>query len=1046
MCARDGICEVRKPLWFRLSTIFKPQYTDLAFLKNNLRMNIKTDTKFPRGSEWRKWDMHVHSPASANFKGDYPGFIIQIGSSDCAVVGINDYFSVAGYKEVQRRLNEPSKANGNKAYRDALERLRSKTLLPVIECRMTNIVMSKKAASGTRFNFHIVFNNELDVADVERFLMGLRVSGESVGAKRYNDSDFLLNHAAVDFAEVMQALADDAAYKNQFLIWMPYDEYGGIDTIDPRADKLFKDGLIRQAHILGSGNKKQSDFFLWNDPKFTQAEYVKWFGRRKPCIKGSDSHSANDEVGRLKDKESKPIDRYCWIKADPTFDGLRQITNEPEDRVFIGAEPPKLTLVNSNKTRFLTRIQIQKTPDAKTQENWFAADLSFNHDMVAIIGNKGSGKSALADIIALGGDSAQARHFSFLSKNKFREKKLASNFEVTTTWADGKKVTRNLQSDPDPSKPEAVKYISQSYLEYVCTETSGDEASAFQRELRGVIFSHISDSDRLGRQTLDELIDYKSEEINAQINLLRQQISQVNSAIAALETKASPTFRKQLVEALAKKKQELDSHDQSRPVEVKKPEAIGEDEKKAHDALQAELSKHRNSLATFETQIATAKTSQKNLTEKLSLVAKLETRLTNIEAEYNVHQKQSAEGLATLGLHFDKLVQLTINKKPLLDARSDLQKAKESVDNQLNDSRTDSLPAQHKSLMEKVEKLQGQLDEPNKRYQKFLEQLKSWQSVRLSIEGTSDKPETLRHYEAQLSYVDTQLQRDIEAQRAARSGISRNIYARISDLRNVYGELFAPVQNLIETSVIIKEGFKLTFASTIVRKGFRRRFFEHHINQSVNGSFCGREAGEQRLDSLLEDIDLTKADDAILFAEQIEDHLRYDHRQTKKQPMELASQLRKHATARGLYDFLWSFEYLIPEYSLKLDGKGLTQLSPGERGALLLVFYLLVDKSELPIIVDQPEENLDNQTVFRLLIPVIKDAKRRRQIIMVTHNPNIAVVCDAEQIVHASFDRAQGNRVTYTSGPIEDRIMNKHIVDVLEGTRPAFDNRDDKYY
>ena len=147
-----------------------------------------------------------------------------------------------------------------------------------------------------------------------------------------------------------------------------------------------------------------------------------------------------------------------------------------------------------------------------------------------------------------------------------------------------------------------------------------------------------------------------------------------------------------------------------------------------------------------------------------------------------------------------------------------------------------------------------------------------------------------------------------------------------------------------------------------------------------------------------------------------------------------------------VYNFIWSFEYLEPEYSLMLDGKDLNQLSPGERGSLLLVFYLLVDKSDIPIIVDQPEENLDNKTVFRLLIPVIKQVKKRRQIIMVTHNPNIAVVCDAEQVVHAAIDRTHGNSIAYIPGSIEDKEINKHIIDVLEGTRPAFGNRAAKYY
>ena len=112
----------------------------------------------------------------------------------------------------------------------------------------------------------------------------------------------------------------------------------------------------------------------------------------------------------------------------------------------------------------------------------------------------------------------------------------------------------------------------------------------------------------------------------------------------------------------------------------------------------------------------------------------------------------------------------------------------------------------------------------------------------------------------------------------------------------------------------------------------------------------------------------------------------------------------------------------------------------------MLVFYLLVDESRDPIIVDQPEENLDSQTVYRLLIPVIKEVKKRRQIIMVTHSPNIAVVCDAEQVIHAFIDRTNKNEVIYTMGSIESPQINKYCVDVLEGTRPAFDNRDSKYY
>jgi predicted ATPase len=106
---------------------------------------------------------------------------------------------------------------------------------------------------------------------------------------------------------------------------------------------------------------------------------------------------------------------------------------------------------------------------------------------------------------------------------------------------------------------------------------------------------------------------------------------------------------------------------------------------------------------------------------------------------------------------------------------------------------------------------------------------------------------------------------------------------------------------------------------------------------------------------------------------------------------------------------------------------------------------LLVDRDNIPLVIDQPEANLDNNTVFKTFVPCIKDAKKRRQIIIVTHNPNIAVVYDAGQIIHAHIDKEHRKKVTYTIDSIENLEINKCIVDVLEDTQPAFDNRDAKY-
>ncbi len=1005
-------------------------------------------SRWPRGSEWRKWDLHVHSPASSGFSGDWNQFIIQLGNADCDVIGINDYFSVSGYKEVLRRLNDPGAATeGNKAYREGLEKLRVKTLLPVVECRMTNVVIGKKANTGQRINFHLIFDPAVSPDDIETLIKGLKVKDQSIGT-RYADAKFLLDDCSTDFNAVRKALIDDNTFKDRFLIWIPYDEYGGIDDINPDTDKLFKEGLVWHADILGSSNKKQADFFLWKNPNFTEEQYKAWFGRRKPCIKGSDSHNVNDEIGRLKDHNSQPIDKYCWIKADPTFGGLRQITNEPEARVHIGKLPPKLAEVHGNKTRYLSSAVIRRTQGNDPDHVWFDIEVPLSQDMVAVIGNKGSGKSALADILALAGNThCDTKHFSFLTKERFCERngRIAKDFDVTLQWADGSSAARSLNAKPDVNDVERVKYIPQTYLEKVCTETEPGQESEFQTELRKVIFSHISDADRLGKETLDDLIAYKTEELREQLVKHRQEIARLNTEIVRLEARATPEYAAQLDSQRALKAKELEAHVATKPAVVEQPNSLPPDQQQAAQAIADELAKERQTLADLEAKIAAQKARQKTLIEHIAIARKLDGRIANFEAEYERLVQETSADLQTLSLSVGDLVTVKIDKAKLTASRTTLSTEKTAVDASLSDTAAAGLPQQAAACKLRIKALQEKLDAPNRRYHEYLEALKAWETKKAALEGAADKPDTLAYFDAQIAYVKNTLPGESNALRAQRTGVTRTIHGDIASIRDVYTELFGAVQKLIEDSVIIREGFKLTFESSIIDHTFQRDFFDKYINQAIAGSFYSKDRGAVRLEEIRADFDFNKADDAIGFVERILENLTHDRRTAALSRTNLADQLRKNATGKDLYDYLWSLEYLEPEYSLRLDGKELSHLSPGERGTLLLVFYLLVDKSSNPIIVDQPEENLDNHTVYRLLIPVIKDVKKRRQLIMVTHSPNIAVVCDAEQIIHAHIDRANGNRVEYTMGAIEARELNLHVINVLEGTRPAFDNRGSKY-
>lgn len=226
--------------------------------------------------------------------------------------------------------------------------------------------------------------------------------------------------------------------------------------------------------------------------------------------------------------------------------------------------------------------------------------------------------------------------------------------------------------------------------------------------------------------------------------------------------------------------------------------------------------------------------------------------------------------------------------------------------------------------------------------------------------------------------------------------------------------------------------------------------FLKFINQRSVGSYSGQNEGRAMLQQFLNPVDNWENEEQVFASlNAIVEALHTDRRDeisSKQIARDVFKQMRGQETPQKLYDYVFGFDYLEPKYDLKVDGKDLSELSPGERGDLLLIFYLMLDRQDIPLVIDQPEDNLDNKSVYQILVTFIKEAKKRRQIILVTHNPNLAVVADAEQIIHVSIDKKDGKHdFDFFSGSIEETSINRTVVDILEGTLPAFDNRRLKY-
>lgn len=156
-----------------------------------------------------------------------------------------------------------------------------------------------------------------------------------------------------------------------------------------------------------------------------------------------------------------------------------------------------------------------------------------------------------------------------------------------------------------------------------------------------------------------------------------------------------------------------------------------------------------------------------------------------------------------------------------------------------------------------------------------------------------------------------------------------------------------------------------------------------------------------------------------------------------------------------LYDWLFSVDHIALNYKVRYGGTELEYLSPGTRGIALLVLYLLMDEDDTrPLIIDQPEGNLDNSSVYQQLVPYIRQAKTRRQIILVTHNPNLVVATDAEQVIVATAERPTSQpypRMKYFAGSLEhvgkgaDLGVREAVCLLLEGGKQAFRERENRY-
>lgn len=652
-----------------------------------------------------------------------------------------------------------------------------------------------------------------------------------------------------------------------------------------------------------------------------------------PVIMCSDNHNIKEYS--VKEK--------MWIKADSTFEGLKQILYEPDERVRIQTTKPD----EKNVYHVIDSITLN-------EEGFWNDTLRLNPNLNAIIGGRSTGKSSLLKAIA-------AKHGS---KAIEADDYIRGHLDgVTIQWQDG---TDQIGREID--------YFKQSYMHDIASENS---------KLNEMVEEIIKNKDK------SCLLDKYYETIKETTKRISQGVFMLFQTYKDFVEKSND------LKAFGKKEgvQQQIVLLKAKIIELQKGSEITPEDQLA-----------------FESQAAKIKENMKNV-ECADNDLKVLQRLLSLTPFNNNFEEENQTNTLSFGLNLSEFAR-------------EFKNLKISTEQQFNNLVRKYIESTKMSK----DKLLAQCNE--------IAESATYKKGLAYIEGNKE----LKDITAKLTEEEKKLSM-IEACQVQLDALKLKIKEYINEVVEKHCLMKASAEDVVKNLNISYDGLTID----VVLNHHRDR-----LQQFLEARLYLR--GYERQEYLTKFIKYYDSDNKQYVGDIL------------KQLLNEQIQLKNSYTALNVATELLAQNWYGLNYELSYQGDSFRQMSEGKQAFVVLKLQLEFSDKKCPILIDQPEDSLDNRAIYNELVEYIKKKKTERQIILVTHNSNVVVSADAENVIVANQEgnnshNRDGIRFQYVNGaleftkpknPSEDIVLysqgiREHVCDILEGGRDAFEKREQKY-